>query len=312
MKPNESNSTNVPTQTKTALRVANQSGLATAAAAIQCSNGRVRLMDPYLRKTVFDLKIRVSEALCNCGFLTWHECVHHDNGTEPLCNLQFRLGDQCFHWAIPVRKLNFATTNKNPPAPYIGEPADTTAIAVMDNEDLINLVAETLAPEPTVAPEPREQHGDVDDEQQLVWLRAYRKSCGVWPSRDTIYPDGNAMGYRVHIWRSQYRRGTLDWRIVTQLNDVNFPWYGRSVDWFGRFCELREFLISRGRWPTRATDASESEYSLGAWVANQTRDYRKGTLASNKKWLLDLLNCDWGGYSLKQRKYKTLNARCAS
>ena len=276
--------------------------LAPAAAAIQRLNFRISLLDPYARKEFFRSKLRLSEILCRQGFCTWREIQHRETG-EPLCKMYFRLGSQSFSWAIPTGKIHFEVFIKDPPAAYDGTPADEAKVALMSDQELMVAAVNLGCPPPSI-PEPKSAPVQNSEEQQVAWIKEFHDRNGKWPSSDDIYPLGNKIGQKVVNLRDSYKRGILDWKIVNALNSMGFPWDGRSNEWFGSFFQVYEFLKVHSRWPTCQDGATEDEMVLGGWLILQRRMYTRGILDPKKKWLLDRLNFDWGGYSRCQKKYK--------
>ena len=278
--------------------------LALAAAAIRRLNCRISMLDPYARNAFFRLKRSLSETLCRQGFCTWREIQRRENG-ESLCRLYYRLGDQRFNWAIPHRHITFEVTVKDPPAVYSGDPVDETKIALMNDNELMlaasGIQAETVSDKAVIA------DGEIgSDDQQLIWLKSFHDQYGRWPTRDDLYPSNNPLGMKVCLWREHYKRGTMDWMLVRRLNALKFPWDGHSAHWFERFFQLSGFLSQKAFWPTRAMGAEKAETELGEWVSLQRQMYHRGVLSGRKKWLLDILNIDWGGYSKHQDKYATV------
>lgn len=275
--------------------------LAMSTAATQRLNCRISMLDPYARNAFFQSKIRLSEILCGQGFCTWREIQHRETG-ESLCKLYFRLGDQSFSWAVPKRKLHFDVSIKDPPTAYKGEPADETKVAMMTDQELmvavVNLGNPLLSqPKPALAPV------QDSEEQQLAWIKEFHDKNGKWPSSDDVYPPGNKIGRKVVVLRNSYKRGGLDWKIVNALNATGFPWDGKSNDWFSSFFLVYEFLKVHSLWPSCRNGATEDEMVLGGWLILQRRMYTRGILDPKKKWLLDRLNFDWGGYSRCQKRY---------
>lgn len=278
--------------------------LAPAAAAVRRLNCRISMLDPFARSAFFRLKSSLSELLCRQGFCTWREIQHRKAG-DPLCRLYFRLGDQRFNWAIPHRHITFEVTVKDPPTVYSGDPVDETKIALMSDNELLlaasGIQAETVSDKAVIADAEIES-----DDQQLVWLKSFHDKYGRWPSRDDLYPSNNRLGMKVCLWREHYKKGALDLKLVKRLNALKFPWDGHSVNWFENFFKLSEFLSQKAFWPTRAAGTEKAEAELGEWVSLQRQMYHRGVLSGRKKWLLDILNTDWGGYSSHQDKYNTV------
>ena len=278
--------------------------LAMSTAATQRLNYRISMLDPYARNAFFQSKFRLSEILCRHGYCTWREIQHRETG-ESLCKLYFRLGNQCFNWAIPNSRINFEVAVKDPPTVYSGDPANETKIALMSDSELLlaasGIEAETVADKPVIANAESES-----DDQQLVWLKSFHDKYGKWPMRDDLYPSNNPLGMKAYLWREYYKRGTLDWVVVKRLNALKFPWDGRSVNWFENYIKLYEFLSQKAFWPTRAKGTEKGEAELGEWVSLQRQMYHRGELSGRKKWLLDSLNFDWVRYSDHQEKYQTV------
>lgn len=276
--------------------------LATTVAALQRMNFRVNNLDPYARNAFFQTKLQMSEHLCKRGFCIGREIQHRAFG-EPLCKMNFRLGGQSFSWAVPTKKLHFDVSLKDPPTAYEGEPADETKVATMSDQEL--MMAVVLLGNPSFSqPQPEPVLVQDSEEQQLAWLKEFHDENSKWPSCDDVYPPGNKIGQKVVNLRDSYKRGTLDWKIVNALNAIGFPWDGRSNDWFNSFFLIYEFLKAHSRWPTCRNEATEDEMVLGGWLTLQRRMFTRGILDPKKKWLLDRLNFDWGGYSRCQKKYK--------
>ena len=110
---------------------------------------------------------------------------------------------------------------------------------------------------------------------------------------------------KAYVWRENYKRGKLDWQTVRRLNKMNFPWDGQSFNWFNRYFEAYGFLKAYVRWPSTGNETAKPENELAEWLSIQRRMYGLGILSPKKKWLLDRLNFDWGGYLRKQSLYKT-------
>lgn len=277
--------------------------LAMSTAATQRLNFRVKTLDPYVRNTFFQKKLLISELLCRRGFCTGREIQHRAYG-ESLCKMNFRLGGQSYSWAVPTKKLHFDVSLKDPPSAYEGEPADETKVALMSDLDLMMTVVNLQSPPPSI-PEPKPAPVQNLEEQQLALIKEFHDRNGRWPSRNEEYPPGNAIGQQVLRWRNCYKNGSLDWHIVMNLNEMGFHWDAHSNDWFERFFKTYEFLKANMRWPSFAGETSVEEKNLAQWLFGQASNYRSGLLDPKKKWLLDRLNFDWGGYSRNQSRYKT-------
>ena len=277
--------------------------LATVVAALQRLNYRVKMLDPYARNAMFAVKLKISELLCKSGFCTGREIQHRDFG-ESLCRMHFRLGGQSFIWATPAGKIRFDVSIKDPPASYEGDPADEAKIAVMSDQELM-ATAVNLGNPPPSQPEPEPAPVRNSEEQLLVWIQAFHHEKGRWPSSADEYPAGNALGQQALQWRNRYKNGRLDWHTVKHLNEMGFPWDAKSSEWFERFFKTYEFLKVNSRWPSSG-GATEEEIKLGKWLCSQSSNYQSGLLSPQKKWLLDSLNFDWGGYSRRQNRYKTV------
>ena len=278
--------------------------LATVVAALQRLNYRVKMLDPYARNAMFTAKLKVSELLCKSGFCTGREIQHRDFG-ESLCRMRFRLGAQSFIWATPTGKIRFDVLIKDPPAQYEGDPADEAKIAVMNDQELMATAVNYGNP-PPIQPMPQPVSAQDIEEQQLTWIKAFHDENGRWPSASDTFPAGNALGEKAFQWRKGYKNGSLDWHIVKRLNGIGFPWDAQSAEWFERFFRAYEFLKANLRWPSYAGGTSEDEKDLAQWLWSQASNYRNGLLDSKKKWLLDRLNYDWGGYSRCQKRYSTV------
>ena len=277
--------------------------LAMSTAAIQRLNYKVKTLDPYARNTFFQTKLRLSEILCRQGFCTWREIQHRETG-ESLCKMYFRLGNQSFSWSVPTRTLHFDVSFKDPPTAYEGTPADEAKVAMMSDHELMVAVVNIGCPPPSL-PEPKPAPVQNSNEQQLAWIKEFHDKNGRWPSRNEEYPPDNAIGQQVLRWRNCYKNGSLDWHVVKSLNEMGFHWDAHSNDWFERFFKTYEFLKANMRWPSFAGETSVEEKDLAQWLFGQASNYRSGLLDPKKKWLLDRLNFDWGGYSRNQSRYKT-------
>ena len=278
--------------------------LAMSTAATQRLNYRVKTLDPYARNTFFQTKLRLSEVLCRQGFCTWREIQHRETG-ESLCKMYFRLGSQSFSWAVPTKNLHFDITLKDPPTAYEGEPANETKVAMMSDQDLMMAVVSLGSP-PSSIPEPKTAPVQNSEEQQLAWIKEFHDRNGRWPSSADEYPAGNALGEQALQWRNRHKNGSLDWHTVKRLNGMGFPWDAQSNEWFERFFKTYEFLKANLRWPSYGGGASPEEKDLAQWLSCQSSNYQTGLLSPQKKWLLDRLNFDWGGYSRCQKRYKTV------
>lgn len=277
--------------------------LAMSTAATQRLNFRVKTLDPYARNTFFQTKLRISELLCRGGFCTGREIQHRAYG-ESLCKMNFRLGGQSYSWAVPTKKLHFDVSLKDPPSAYEGEPADETKVAMMSDQDLMMAVVSLGSP-PSSIPEPKSAPVQNSEEQQLVWLKEFHDRNGRWPSHNEHFPTGNAIGVQVLRWRNCYKNGSLDWHTAKKLNVMGFHWDAQSNDWFERFFKTYEYLKAYSRLPSLASDTSIEAKDLARWLGKQATNYRNGLLDPKKKWLLDRLNFDWGGYSRNKSRYKT-------
>jgi hypothetical protein len=279
--------------------------LATAVAALQRLNYRVKMLDPCARSAMFVAKLKISELLCRRGFCAEREIQHRDF-RESICRMRFRLGCQSFIWAVPTNKIHFDVSIKDTPALYDGDPADDAKIAVMSDQELLIAATNTNVEIQPAAPSDVQSFQD-PDEQQLNWLSEFYSANGKWPSCNDVYPAGNDIGKKVYIWREYYKRGTLCWRIVQRLNELKFPWDGSSNDWFGSYFKLYNYLLANSHWPSKSQEPCSDELSMANWMKLQRNMYKSGVLSPRKKWLLDRLNFDWGGYSKRLEKYKRLH-----
>lgn len=278
--------------------------LATAVAALQRLNYRVKMLDSCARSAMFIAKIKTSELLCRKGFCTERKIQHRDFW-ESICMMRFRLGSQSFIWAVPTNKIHFDVTIKDPPTLYDGEPADEAKIAVMSDHELMLLAVNSMN-SPISQPQANPVLVQDSEDQRLGWLKAFHEENGRWPSTTDMYPLGNALGEQALQWRNRYKNGSLDWHTVRHLNGMRFPWDAKSSDWFGNFYNAYEFLKANSRWPSYPSEATEEENELAKWLCRQAGNYQSGLLSPQKKWLLDSLNFDWGGYSRCQKRYKTV------
>jgi hypothetical protein len=90
-------------------------------------------------------------------------------------------------------------------------------------------------------------------------------------------PDG---GYRLGAWlasqRHDHRRGALNPRRVTALEELGVIWDADGTFWAEGITHLRRFHDHNGHARVPATYADpRDDYQLGAWVARQRARHRR-------------------------------------
>lgn len=105
--------------------------------------------------------------------------------------------------------------------------------------------------------------------------------------------DGYPLGPWISTQRSAYRKNALPPDRAQRLKDLSgWTWDPRAAKWPRGFGILREYFADTGTTRLPLKYKTADGFPLGAWVATQRGDYRKGAMPADRIKLLENLG-DW-------------------
>jgi DNA-binding winged helix-turn-helix (wHTH) protein len=116
----------------------------------------------------------------------------------------------------------------------------------------------------------------------LAAAQAYLAHHATLDSVDDVVIDGFALGRWVKRCRDDYRSGSLNIRQIDDLESLpGWTWRGPDERWRQGIAALRAYYLRYGtaRPPQKAI---VDGFALGAWVQRYRRDYRRGTLTTER------------------------------
>lgn len=139
-----------------------------------------------------------------------------------------------------------------------------------------------------------ELHMDWDSRmQQLRVFKAKYGHCNV-PQQIKMNGKGRvgtcSLGTWVTMQRMKRRSGRLSERQMQQLDTIGFSW-GLHAEWESRYQELLTFEREHGH--CNVPQKYSNNPSLGAWVAQQRRRYKHGTLSGKRILLMEQAGVEW-------------------
>ena len=129
------------------------------------------------------------------------------------------------------------------------------------------------------------------------------------------YPANPSLGAWLDSLRRKYRVGKMPPQLIQRLDLLGVVWAPRADSWSEMFSKLQEFKNQNGHCNVTAGYPQKSV--LGAWVDKQRSNFRRATIAPDRKKQLDDIGFVWNALETKWtesfaelNEFKALHGHC--
>lgn len=110
---------------------------------------------------------------------------------------------------------------------------------------------------------------------------------------DHVSADGIKLGVYVKNLRTSRRKGTLDKKQISRLDEINMIWDDKLTrNWENGFEHAKSYFVQNGNLDVSAKFVCEDGFKLGAWIANH-RDKRGTKITEERRKKLDSIGMVW-------------------